>query len=59
VALASAQNFRTLRAAGITVRKTIDVIIGTFCALNNHRLLHRDRDFDPMESHCGLSVVRA
>jgi len=58
VALASAHNFRTLRAAGITVRKAIDVIIGTFCSLHNYRLLHRDRDFDPMEIHCGLSVLR-
>jgi predicted nucleic acid-binding protein len=58
VAQASAQNYRALRTRGVTVRKTIDVIIGTFCILNRHRLLHCDRDFDPMEHHLGLRVVR-
>ena len=59
VVLASARNYRMLRAQGVTVRKTVDVIIGTFCILNGHRLLHSDRDFDPMESHLGLEVVKA
>jgi predicted nucleic acid-binding protein len=59
VAVASARNYRALRSRGATVRKTIDVIIGTFCLLNGHRLLHCDRDFDPMERHLGLEVVRA
>jgi len=59
VALASARNYRMLRAQDVTVRKTVDVIIGTFCILNGHRLLHSDRDFDPMESHLGLEVVKA
>jgi predicted nucleic acid-binding protein len=59
VAIASAQNYRTLRAQGVTVRKTVDVIIGTFCMLNGHRLLHSDGDFDAMESHLGLEVVKA
>src|SRR5271163_4999024 len=57
VALDSARNYRRLRARGISVRKTIDVMIGTFCINNGHRLLHADRDFDPMEQHLGLSVV--
>ena len=59
VALASARNYRMLRAQGVTVRKTVDVIIGTFCILNGHRLLHSDRDFDPMESYLGLEVEKA
>jgi predicted nucleic acid-binding protein len=59
VAIASARNFRALRARGVMVRKTIDVIIGTFCMLNDHRLLHCDRDFDPMERHLGLAIVKA
>lgn len=57
VALAAAENYRKLRKRGVTVRKTIDVIIGTFCILNDHELLHSDRDFDPMEPHLGLRVV--
>jgi hypothetical protein len=58
VALQSARNYRRLRRIGITVRKTIDVIIGTFCILNGHELLHSDRDFDPMEGALGLRIHR-
>ena len=57
LALAAAQNYRELRAAGITVRKTIDCLIATFCLLNGHSLLHRDRDFDPFEKYMGLQVI--
>jgi len=49
-----ARNYRRLRDRGVTVRKTIDVVIGTFCIVNGHRLLHADRDFDPMVAHLGL-----
>ena len=58
VALATAENYRHLRARGITIRKTIDVIIGTFCILHGHELLHADRDYDAMEKHLGLRVLR-
>lgn len=58
VALAAAENYRKLRRRGVTVRKTIDVVIGTFCIVNGHELLHADRDFDPMERYLGLRVVR-
>jgi hypothetical protein len=58
VALQAASNHRTLRKRGTTVRKTIDVLIGTFCILNDLPLLHRDRDFDPLEKHLGLKVWR-
>ena len=57
VALKAAENYRLLRKKGVTVRKTIDVIIGTFCIERNIALLHSDRDFDPMEQHLGLTVV--
>lgn len=57
VALASAANYRKLRARGVTVRKTIDVMIATFCALHGHALLHSDRDFTAMAPALGLSVV--
>jgi hypothetical protein len=58
VAVDSARNYRRLRARGVSVRKTIDVMIGTFCIQNGHQLLHADRDFDPMERYLGLSIVR-
>lgn len=57
LALAAAENYRKLRRRGFTVRKTIDVIIGTFCIVNEHELLHSDRDFDPMEESLGLRVL--
>lgn len=58
IALRSARNYRTLRKAGVTVRKTIDVMIATFCIVNRHRLLHADRDFDFIEKLLGLRVLR-
>jgi len=57
VAVQSAQNYRTLRKKGVTVRKTIDVIIGTFCILEGMSLLHDDRDFNPMATHFSLKML--
>ncbi len=57
LAVAAARNVRTLRGLGITMRKTIDVIIGTFCIERGHSLLHDDRDFTPMARHLGLRVA--
>ncbi len=56
VAIQSAQNYRKLRKAGITVRKTIDVIIATFCIIEGLTLLHDDRDFDPIAAHFPLKI---
>ena len=56
VAVQSAQNYRVLRKSGITVRKTIDIIIATFCIIEGLTLLHDDRDFDPMVSHLSLKT---
>ena len=49
-----ADNYRTLRKRGITIRKTADVIIATFCIENKIPLLFTDRDFKPFVEHCGL-----
>ena len=54
VAIQSAQNYRFLRRTGVTVRKTIDIIIATFCIMEGLTLLHDDRDFDFMVSHFSL-----
>lgn len=54
----AAANYRRLRALGITIRSSIDLIIGTYCIEHGHQLLHRDRDFDHFERHLGLRVVR-
>ena len=58
LAIKSAMNYRSLRQKGITVRKTIDVMIGTFCIHNNFDLLHNDKDFDPLEKHLKLKVMK-
>ena len=59
LAVAAAANYRALRAKGLTVRKTVDCLIATFCIREGHRLLHSDRDFDPFEERLGLQVIHA
>jgi predicted nucleic acid-binding protein len=54
----AAENYRTLRKQGITVRKTIDVFIATFCIENDFELIHNDHDFDPFEDLLGLRVKK-
>ena len=58
LAIKSAKNYRFLRKKGVTVHKTIDVIIGTFCIHHNISLLHDDQDFDPLTKHLGLHAVK-
>ena len=57
VAIESARAYRLLRRRGATVRKTIDMLIGTYCLMHGHALLHRDRDFEPMERYLGLKAA--
>jgi predicted nucleic acid-binding protein len=57
LALQSARNYRLLRHKGVTVRKTIDSFIATYCIENEHDLLHNDSDFDGYEKYLGLKVV--
>ena len=57
LAVQAARNYRRLRERGITVRKTVGMIIGTFCIERGHQLLHEDRDFLPMAAHLGLRVL--
>ena len=57
LAVVAARNSRGLRDRGITVRKTVDLLIGTYCIENGYPLLHSDRDFDPMQQHLGLKIV--
>lgn len=59
LAIRSASNYRLLRKAGVTIRKTIDCLIATYCIENQIELLHSDRGFDPFELHLGLQVRHA
>jgi predicted nucleic acid-binding protein len=57
IAWQSAQNYRLLRQRGITIHKTMNLIIGTFCIVNRIRLLQDDHEFLPMVEHLGLTVL--
>lgn len=57
IALKSVNNYRLLRKRGITVRKTVDSIIATFCIENGLPLLHSDKDFLPFQQHLRLRAV--
>lgn len=57
IALVSGRNYRALRTKGITVRKTIDMLIATFCIEHGYHLLHSDRDFNPMVEHLSLLTI--
>jgi len=57
LAAQAADNFRMLQRRGITVRKTIDCLIATFCIQEGHELLHRDSDFQGFEDFLGLQVI--
>jgi predicted nucleic acid-binding protein len=57
IAVAAARNYRFLRGRGVTVRRTIDLLIGTWCIENRRALLHNDRDFHVMALHLGLAEV--
>lgn len=56
--LHAAEMYRLLRRKGVTVRKSVDCMIAAVSIDHDVPLLHRDRDFDPMEKHCGLQVVK-
>lgn len=58
LAIKSAENFRKLRKMGITIRKTADVIIATYCIERSVPLLFSDKDFTPFVQHLQLIEVR-
>ncbi|MDQ0133371.1 putative nucleic acid-binding protein [Neorhizobium galegae] len=57
LAITAAANYRTLRDRGVTVRKTVDMIIGTYCIAHGHSLLHKDKDYLPMAEYLGLQIA--
>jgi predicted nucleic acid-binding protein len=57
LAVKAAANYRFLRSRGFTIRRTIDLMIGTFCIERGHSLLHGDRDFAPMAQYLGLQTL--
>ena len=57
LAIKASENYRALRAKGITIRKTIDTLIATRCIEDGFTLLHADRDFLPFAEHLGLRMA--
>lgn len=57
IAEKGADNYRLLRNRGITIRKTIDVIIATFCVESGFQLVHFDRDFTHLAPVLGLDIL--
>jgi len=57
LAVRSAQNYRVLRRHGLTVRKTIDCLIATWCIEHGIPLLYSDRDYQPFVKHLGLQAL--
>lgn len=57
IAIYAAKNYRELRKSGVTIRKIIDMLIGTFCINRNIKLLHCDRDFEPMVKYLKLQSI--
>jgi len=57
ISLKSVDNFRLLRKKGITVRKTVDILIATYCIENQLVLLHSDKDFLPFQQYLGLQTI--
>jgi predicted nucleic acid-binding protein len=57
LAVKAAQNYRTLRKLGVTIRKQADTLIATYCIDTATPLFYSDRDFDPFVTHLGLMRV--
>ncbi len=54
----AAELYRSLRRRGVTIRKPVDCMIASVAIEHDIVLLHNDRDFDLIETHCGLKVLR-
>jgi len=58
-AILAADHYRALRKKGLTVRKTSDVVIATFCIQRELPLLFSNKDFEPFVAHRGLKSALA
>ncbi len=56
LAIKAASNFRFLRSKGVTIRKTVDMLIGSWCIQHEVELLHNDKDFDQIATQLPLRI---
>lgn len=57
ITLASARCYRSRPAKGVTVRKTVDMLVATICLAQGYSLLHSDRDCGSIAEHLGLETL--
>lgn len=55
-ALLAAEHYNALRAQGYTIASSIDMLLATYCITHGHYLLHRDADFEAIETLRGLKT---
>lgn len=48
---------RCLENRGVTIRKTINLSVATFCIEHGHALLHAERDFGLIDRHLPLVLT--
>ncbi len=58
-AIKSSANYRFLRSNGITIIKTIDCLIATYCIETKMELLHSNKDFIPFEKYLHLKSIHS
>ncbi|NGP89709.1 type II toxin-antitoxin system VapC family toxin [Fodinibius halophilus] len=58
LAIKAASNFRFLRSKGVTIRKTVDMLIGSWCIEHEVELLHNDKDFNQIATQLPLRIYR-
>ena len=56
VTRSAATLYRQLRQEGVTVRSSIDLLVGSWCIDSGCALIHNDRDFVPMEQRGLLTL---
>ena len=56
VARSAATLYRQLRQEGMTVRNSIDLLVGSWCIDSGCALIHNDRDFVPMQQRGLLTL---
>lgn len=56
LAIKAGSNFRFLRSKGLTIRKTVDMLIGSWCIEHEVELLHNDKDFDQIATQLPLKI---
>lgn len=56
LAIKAASNFRLLRSKGVTVRKTVDMLIASWCIEHEVELLHNHKDFDQIATELALQI---